>query len=140
MVIFKQSTHSILDKMDFSELMDGKGNFLLGTAGLFGANKLLKESIDKDKINDLYNRLPDRIKDKIEKGLPLNSNEKRQEIDIIQRESNIKFRNNFEGINSLDELNNLYRTKNPVGMSSSSYNNRFNNINEDDDTEYDDYD
>lgn len=113
MIIFKESTHSLLDSGE---------NAILTFLGSFGATRVASKT-----LQDIYQGLPEKIKDKIRKKTPLNYLEEKQEMEVLKEETgnSIKFRTPSEGRLALQELNEYYRQNNPLGQSKYNNNNRF---------------
>ena len=81
--------------------------FSSGYSGFSG----LSGSLDSGLLKNLWDKVPDSIKKKIDHGTPLSPTEQ-EEFDIAKREANISVRPNLKG---LDQINNYYHETNPVG-------------------------
>lgn len=112
MIIFKESTHSLLD--NFHNPLAGKEDVALGIIGSMGLRNLIEKSLNTKNLEEVYKNLPDPIRKKIESGVNLTPAEERQEIQVAQETCNIRFRPGIQGHNALQSLNEYYRENNPV--------------------------
>jgi len=71
----------------------------------------LSASLDSGLLKNLWDKVPDSIKKKIDHGTPLSPTEQ-EEFDIAKREAAIEVRPSLKG---LDQINNYYHETNPVG-------------------------
>ena len=71
----------------------------------------LSASLDSGLLKNLWDKVPDSIKKKIDHGAPLSPTEQ-EEFDIAKREAAIEVRSRLNG---RAQINNYYHETNPVG-------------------------
>ena len=97
-------TKIIFKIKNYSDPVSNIKEKILEASGLSG-------SLDSGLLKNLWDKVPDSIKKKIDHGTPLSPTEQ-EEFDIAKREANISVRPNLKG---LDQINNYYHETNPVG-------------------------